>query len=119
MALTADKFGTDCTNHAILVPFTPFMHLLSSQELYQQSFSLPHDLNGPSTLTTSYLQQLAIYRPWTQLCKSPSRSVYPLIRLSIGWSIMLLKLLSKSYLNRITAPAHLYATDAVVSTALF
>ena len=32
---------------------------------------------------------------------------------------MLLKFLPKSSLNRTTAPAHLYATDAIVYTALF
>ena len=38
---------------------------------------------------------------------------------SVHWSVTLLKFLPKSYLNRITAPAHPYATDAVVYTALF
>ena len=46
---------------------------------------------------------------------SVSRSVGP----SVGPSVTLLKFLPKIFLNRINAPAHPYATDAVVYTTLF
>jgi len=52
---------------------------------------------------------------YTRLYKSLCRSVGWLVRPSVT----LLKFLPKSYLNRINAPAHPYATDAVVYTALF
>ena len=41
------------------------------------------------------------------------------LRRFVRLSVKLLKFLPKCYLNRITAPAHPYATDAVVYTALF
>ena len=44
-----------------------------------------------------------------------SRTLYKLL----CWSVTLLKFLPKSYQNCIIAPAHLYATEVVVYTALF
>ena len=38
---------------------------------------------------------------------------------SVGWSVTLLKISPKLYLNRINVPVHPYATDAVVYTAMF
>jgi len=46
-------------------------------------------------------------------------SVHPSLHPSVRLSVTLLKFSPKSYLNHITAPAHPYATDAVVYTALF
>ena len=40
--------------------------------------------------------------------------VGPLVRPLVGPSVTLLKFLPKSYLNRINAPVHPYATNAIV-----
>ena len=66
---------------------------------------------------TDYLRYLAFSRVHATLYVnlSVSRSV----RSSVGPSVTLLKFLPKGYLNCIKAPAHPYATNAVVYTALF
>ena len=62
---------------------------------------------------------VAYTRLYKSLCRSVSRSVGRSVCRSDGPSVTLLKFLPKGYLNCIKAPAHLYATDAVVYTALF
>ena len=81
------------------------------------------DLSSFSTFTFVFTIPYWIFLSWLsifQVMYTPTYmslcwSVHP----SIRWSVTLLKVLQKSCLNGITAPAHLYATDAVMHTALF